>query len=161
MRASSLLCLLFLSCGSPQQARIERIQDGKQLRSFRQISLVGVRDGDVLYARLIFNSLSSSLTMKMRFRIGMPTRLEDGDYLLKKEDQTVKGPITASSVTFLGGQSDRPHLGGVFRLLSSQGIPIYKVIVPTSEVARPLDDDFEMIPPSRLMERSRFTDLHL
>ena len=161
MRVSSLLCVLFLSCGGPQQARIESIQDDKQLRSLHQISLVGVRDGDILYARLILSSSSLRLHMKMRFRIGMPTRLEDGNYLLEEEHEIAKGSITASSVTFLGGQSDRPHLGGVFRLLSSQGVPIYKVTVPTSEVARPLDDDFETIPPTHLMERSRFTNLRL
>ena len=147
MRESFLLCLLLLSCGGPRQPSIERIEDGEKLNFFPQPSLAGIRDGDVLRAKLIFTSPSSTLTMRMLFRVGVPTSLESGNYCWTQEDRVIKGSITASSVTFLGGQSDRPNLGGVFRLLSSQGIPIYKVRVPTSELARPApgDADFETI----------------
>ena len=147
MRKSFLLCLLVLSCGGPAQPGIERIEDSEKLDLFHQMSLAGIRDGDLLQARLAFTSGSSTLTMRMLFRVGVPTSLERGSYRWAQEDQVIEGSITASSVTFLGGQSDRPHLGGVFRLLSSQGIPIYRVTVPTSELARPApgDADFETI----------------
>lgn len=47
----------------------------------------------------------------------------------------LEGVVTDRSVTFLGGQSDRPSLGGVFDLLSAEGTPIYRVTVPTAQLA--------------------------
>ncbi len=72
--------------------------------------------------------------MDLRFRIGVPTRLESGQYYWAQEDDTLTGQVQARSVTFLGGQSDNPALGGVFELLSPTGRPVYKVTIPTSEV---------------------------
>jgi len=72
--------------------------------------------------------------MDLRFRIGVPTRLESGQYHWQQADGTLEGQVRARSVTFLGGQSDNPNLGGVFELLSSTGRPLYKVTLPTSEV---------------------------
>ena len=75
--------------------------------------------------------------MDLLFRIGVPTRLESGQYRWERHDEVLEGLVRASSVTFLGGQSDNPNLGGVFQLLSASGDPIYRVTLPTSEVKRP------------------------
>ena len=116
-----------------QESAIEDLADQRRWTGY-QISLSGVRDGDLLPTRVVFETSSSKLGMDLRFRIGVPTRLESGQYHWEHDQRTLQGNVRARSVTFLGGQSDNPNLGGVFELLSAQGEPLYKVTLPTSEV---------------------------
>jgi len=135
-----LVCgLLFLLpyCRSLEEATIENLQQETTLTDYQMTSLAGRRDGDRLPVRLVFETPSSNLRMDLLFRIGVPTRLESGQYHWERQDEVLEGPVRASSVTFLGGQSDNPNLGGVFQLLSASGDPIYQVRLPTSEVKRP------------------------
>lgn len=137
MRVRLLLCIVLFCCAGPREAKIEALEGGKELGSYRKKLLVGIRDGDILRVKLVFADSSSLLTMNMRFRIGVPTRLLNGHYHWRHGGGILEGSVRASSVTFLGGQSDLPNLGGVFRLLSPAGSALYKVTLPTSEVARP------------------------
>ena len=139
-RLSLLVCsavFLLSSCRNIEEARIENLQEKSTLTDYVMTSLEGRRDGDRLPVRLVFEAPSSNLRMDLLFRIGVPTRLESGQYRWEGQDEVLGGPVRASSVTFLGGQSDNPNLGGVFQLLSASGEPIYKVTLPTSEVKRP------------------------
>ncbi len=137
---SLLVCSAFLLlpyCRNIEEATIENLQEESTLTDYQMISLAGRRDGDRLPVRLIFEAPSSNLRMDLLFRIGVPTRLESGQYHWERQDEVLEGPVRANSVTFLGGQSDNPNLGGVFQLLSASGDPLYKVTLPTSEVKRP------------------------
>ena len=139
-RLSWLVCsALFLlpHCQNIEEATIENLQEESTLADYQMISLTGRRDGDRLPVQLVFEGSSSSLRMDLLFRIGVPTRLESGQYHWERQDEVLQGFVRASSVTFLGGQSDNPNLGGVFQLFSASGVPIYKVTLPTSEVKRP------------------------
>jgi hypothetical protein len=129
--------LLLSSCRNIEEATIENLQEKSTLTDYQMISLEGRRDGDRLPVRLVFEAPSSNLRLDLLFRIGVPTRLESGQYQWERQDEVLEGPVRASSVTFLGGQSDNPNLGGVFQLLSVSGEPIYQVRLPTSEVKRP------------------------
>jgi hypothetical protein len=135
-----LVCgVLFLLpyCRNLEEATIENLQQETTLTDYQMTSLAGRRDGDRLPVRLVFETPSSNLRIDLLFRIGVPTRLESGQYHWERQDEVLEGPVRASSVTFLGGQSDNPNLGGVFQLLSASGDPIYQVRLPTSEVKRP------------------------
>jgi len=139
-RLSLLVCsalFLFPYCRNIEEATIENLQEKSTLTDYRMITLEGRRDGDRLPVRLVFEAPSSNLRMDLLFRIGVPTRLESGQYHWEGQDEVLGGPVRASSVTFLGGQSDNPNLGGVFQLLSASGDPIYQVRLPTTEVKRP------------------------
>ena len=128
---------LLSNCRDIEEARIENLQEKSTLTDYQMISLAGRRDGDRLPVRLVFEAPSSTLRLDLLFRIGVPTRLESGQYRWEGQDEVLEGRVRASSVTFLGGQSDNPNLGGVFQLLSASGDPIYQVTLPTSEVKRP------------------------
>jgi hypothetical protein len=128
---------LLSSCRNIEEATIENLQEKSTLVDYQMISLAGRRDGDRLPVRLVFEAPSSNLRLDLLFRIGVPTRLESGQYHWERQDEVLGGRVRASSVTFLGGQSDNPNLGGVFQLLSASGDPIYQVRLPTSEVKRP------------------------
>ena len=133
----SLLIIAFaagIGCGRPVAAGIESLRDG-HLNSYRLNSVTGARDGDTLQAAVIFKADASMLKMGLLFRLGIPTRLEAGRYRWQQGDKIVEGSIRERSVTFLGGQSGRPSIGGTFELLSPDGEPLYKVTLPTTEVA--------------------------
>ena len=72
-----LLAILWMGCG-PGVLRIETLPQGKELSGYRVESVSGVRDGDKLGARVLLVSGSDRLEMQLRFRIGVPTRLERG-----------------------------------------------------------------------------------
>ncbi|MFQ5930486.1 MAG: hypothetical protein ACE5MK_12390 [Acidobacteriota bacterium] len=141
-------CLfLFLYCQNVEEATIENLREQRKLTDYQMISLTGRRDGDRLPVRVVFKASSSNLLMDLRFRIGVPTRLESGQYYWERHDEILEGGVRARSVTFLGGQSDNPNLGGVFELLSTGSAPIYKVTLPTTEV-RPSDPETPWVVPS-------------
>ncbi len=75
------------------------------------------------------------LTRDLRFRIGVPTRLEEGSYLWQQADTVLRGPVKQVSATFLGGQAGRPSIGGTFELMSPEGERVYEVRIPVREVA--------------------------
>ncbi len=131
---SLLLC--WTNCG-PGELRIETLPGETVVTGYRVESVSGVSDGDRMGARIILVSGSDKLEMQMHFRIGVPTRLESGQYRWSRSGQISEGNVSERSVTFLGGQSDRPNLGGVFELRSAAGSPQYKVRLPVSEVAQP------------------------
>ena len=140
-------CLPFLIyCQTIKEAMIEDLREESLLTDYRMISLAGRRDGDRLPVQVIFEATSEKLQMHLLFRIGVPTRLESGEYYWKQTDKTLEGRVRERSVTFLGGQSDNPNLGGVFELLSTGGVPIYKVTIPTSEVRPPSASTPSMAP---------------
>ena len=127
--------LLLAACGGPQSPKLERIADRTELPSHQLRSLTGYRDGDALRAKVILAADSSMLTMDLRFRIGVPTRLEEGSYLWQQADTVLRGPVKQVSATFLGGQSGRPSIGGTFELISPEGERLYEVRIPVREVA--------------------------
>ena len=138
--------LLLPYCRNIEEATIENLREQSKLTDHEMISLTGRRDADYLIATLVFEASSSNLTMVLDFRIGVPTRLESGQYHWERKDEILGGLVRARSVTFLGGQSDNPNLGGVFELISAEGVPIYKVTLPTSEVRPPTRQTFQVAP---------------
>ncbi|MBI2822183.1 MAG: hypothetical protein HYX74_08155 [Acidobacteria bacterium] len=139
-RKGRLLLLLISAaltrCGDPGEARIETLGEKPEQLAYRMESLTGMRDGDVLRARLVFTAESARVVADMLFRIGVPTRLESGRYSWEREGRRFEGPVREVSVTFLGGQSDRPSLGGIFLLLRDDGVPLSRIVLPTTLVAR-------------------------
>lgn len=125
---------LFLSCQKAEETTIEDLRADGALTEAQLISVTGRRDGDFLPVRVVFEVSASKLVLDLRVRIGVPTRLESGQYSWEQDKKLLEGRVRARSVTFLGGQSDHPNLGGVFELLSADGSPLYKVVLPVAEV---------------------------
>ena len=128
--------LLFVSCAAPSEPRVETVQTPPQKLPYSFESLTGVRDGDILRSKAVFSGVPQPLVLEMTFRIGVPTRLESGRYRWTREGQVEEGSMAEVSVTFLGGQSDRPSLGGVFMLQNPSGAAVGRVVLPTTIVSR-------------------------
>lgn len=126
------------ACAGPGQASVESLSgDNPTALAVGLTSLTGMRDGGKLKARVRFEGDAGWLEMDLEFQLGVPTVLSQGSWQAELEGRREQGGVTSRSVTFLGGQSDRPNLGGVFTLLAGDGSPRHRVRIPTSVVQRP------------------------
>ena len=126
--------LLLAACGGEKRPGIVDLSGRENLSLYTLGSLRGVRDGDRLEARAMFSDSSSSLVMEMKFAIGSPTTLESGSWRWARNNGLMSGAVSARSVTFLGGQSGPPSIGGTFELLGSDGVARYRVTIPVAEL---------------------------
>jgi hypothetical protein len=131
-----LLCVLLLTgaCGGSRHTGVSDLSGREDLSHFRLDSLRGTRTGDHLETEATFTDGPSVLTMNARFIIGTPTALESGTWRWTRSARIESGPVAARSVTFLGGQSGPPSIGGTFDLLVSDGPARYRVTIPVSEL---------------------------
>jgi len=120
--------LTMTSCGGHQRPLLEDLTHREDLGLMRLGGASGLRDGDRLSAQLLITDSSSILTMDLHFLVTPPTRLEAGTW----KSNHGAGKVEARSVTFLGGQSEPPSLGGTFDLLDAQGQARFRVHLPTT-----------------------------
>lgn len=132
----ALCCaLLFLTaCGGSKRPAIEDLGGHENLSLFTLNSVRGARDGDRLATQAMFSDSSSILTMEMHFLIGSPTVLQSGEWKWARNNRLSSGAVAARSVTFLGGQSGPPSIGGSFDLLGPGGAARYRVNIPVTEL---------------------------
>lgn len=126
-------CVVLLSsCSSPPKPPVEDLSGSENLSAFRPVELRGTRDGDRLDAEANFKDGSSTITVKMTFTIGAPTKLKSGQWQWVRKDSLTSGLVTERSVMFLGGQDGPPSIGGRFDLLDPAGIAKYRITIPTT-----------------------------
>ena len=132
--------LLWLAgCGAPKGPTVEDLDAHENLSLFKLGSLRGTRDGDRLETQAMFTDSSTMLNIDMRFVIGAPnSTLESGTWRWNRHNQLLSGTVAARSVTFLGGQSGPPSIGGTFDLLLPDGNARYRVIIPVTELKQRL-----------------------
>ena len=135
MRPLLLLAVLLAACGPRAEPRVEPLAGAAPAADYRMRALTGVRDGDVLHAAAEFAGADGELALTLRFRVGIPTRLESGAYTWTRGGLKSQGRVSERSADFLGGQSGRPSLGGDFDLLDERDRPAYRVRWPVRELA--------------------------
>jgi hypothetical protein len=131
-----LLLAVVLAQAACQSAKlsIRRTRDGQELTTYQLRSLTGIRDGDRLLSEAVVGDDTGTLTMQMKFQIGVPVRLEAGQYIWQRKDAPqITGLIKAASVIFQGGQDGPPALGGTFELIAND-LPLYEVRLPATHV---------------------------
>jgi hypothetical protein len=122
------------SCASQPAKPLEDLGGGRDVSRFALTSLKGTRDGDRLDVRAAFGDGSGELMVDLHFTVTPPTRLDRGTWRgLGRE-----GSVKERSVTFLGGQSGPPSIGGRFDLVGSDGGPLYRVSIPLQVLKNPL-----------------------
>jgi len=128
----SLGCLLIslAGCAKPRPP-LEDLSGGQDLSSFTIEQIRGTRSGDRLDAEVTLGDGSSRLTVKMRFVIGAPTKLQSGQWQWSGQSLQ-SGTVAERSVMFLGGQDGPPSIGGRFDLLDPTGTAKYRVTIPTT-----------------------------
>jgi len=126
--------MLALSACQNAKLTVRRTRDGQELKSYHLRSMTGTRDGDQLVSEMVIGDNSGTLIMHMKFKIGVPIRLETGDYVWERAGAPqIQGSVRAEAVTFLGGQDGPPSLGGSFQLIAND-LPLYDVKVPSTPI---------------------------
>lgn len=131
----ALLLLALTGCLGHGPA-VEDLSGKEDLSLFKLQFVRGIRDGDRLATQALISDSSSNLTLDMRFAVGSPTKLDSGSWLWTRNNQNFSGNISARSVTFLGGQDGPPSIGGSFDLVNSDGLAVYRVNIPVTELKR-------------------------
>lgn len=130
--ALPLAAILGLLACQNSKLTIRRTRDNQELRTYRLRSMTGTRDGDKLLSEMVVADDTGTLTMHMKFLIGVPIRLETGDYVWQRAGAPqIQGSIRAEAVIFQGGQDGPPSLGGSFQLIAND-LPLYDVKVPST-----------------------------
>ena len=118
--------LMLVTCGGTNSKPVENLVAGHDVSRFRLTSIRGIRDGDQLDVRAVYGDGTAELRVALRFRVGVPTRLENGTWT----GFASGGSVRERTVTFLGGQSGPPSLGGRFDLLGPDNVPRYRISIP-------------------------------
>ena len=137
--ALGLMCLLLacsVGCGSRSDLAVENIGgSGENVSGFVLKSLKGTRDGETLEVQAIYgDSTTRTLLVHLRFDVRPPAKLTSGTW----KGIGVEGSVEQRSVTFLGGQSSGPSIGGRFDLMSPDKRALYRITVPVQELKQPL-----------------------
>jgi hypothetical protein len=130
----SFACALIAACNKLPKQPIEDLTGHENLAPYVLQQVRGTRDGDRLDADASFANGSSTLTVKLRFDIGSPTKLNSGRWQWSRDGRLVSGPVAERSVMFLGGQDGPPSIGGSYDLLDSNGVAQYRITIPTTEL---------------------------
>jgi hypothetical protein len=131
------LFVVVAACNKPPTQPVEDLTGHENLGSYVLRQVRGTRDGDRLDVEATFGDGSSTLTVKMRFDIGSPTKLNSGRWQWLR-DRAAGGAVAERSVMFLGGQDGPPSIGGSYDLLDSDGVARYRITIPTTELERKL-----------------------
>ncbi|HEY7337180.1 MAG TPA: hypothetical protein VH639_19970 [Bryobacteraceae bacterium] len=128
------LFVVVAACNKPAGKPVEDLTGRENLASYVLRRVQGTRDGDRLDVVATFGDGSSTLTVKMRFDVGSPTRLNFGRWEWMRGNRLDAGTVAERSVMFLGGQDGPPSIGGSYDLLDSSGVAEYRITIPTTEL---------------------------
>src|SRR5438132_135718 len=84
--ALPLTAMLALVACQNDKLSIRRTRDGQELSSYHLKSVTGIRDGDKLLSEVVLGDNAGTLTMQLKFLIGVPTKLEIGNYVWQRKD---------------------------------------------------------------------------
>jgi hypothetical protein len=126
--------IILAACGSGPSKPVESLAGSYDVSAFVLRALKGTRDGDRLEVHALYGDGSQSLTVRLQFNVTPPTRLASGTWTGLAGD----GEVRQRSVTFLGGQSGSPSIGGRFDLMGPDNRPMYRVSIPVQELKQRL-----------------------
>lgn len=127
--------LVLAGCRGRDTHPVQNLNGGQDVSRFVLTSVRGTRDGDRLDVRAMFgDGGGASIRVDMHFIIGVPTRLESGAWV----GLGGAGGVREQSMTFLGGQSEPPSVGGRFELIGTDSGARYRVTIPLQELKNKL-----------------------
>jgi hypothetical protein len=135
LAAFALANIIMLSgCRSGPSKPVENLSGTDDVSAFVLRSLKGTRDGERFEVHALYGDGSRTLLLRLHFNVTPPPRLASGTWT----GLVGQGEVRQRSVTFLGGQSGAPSIGGRFDLIGPDDRLLYKVTIPLQEVKRPL-----------------------
>jgi hypothetical protein len=111
--------------------RFERIDGDKYVAlPLKFDGFYGVRDGALVKAEARFVDGNDMVTMNMTLFLRPPAEFQSGTYQAVIAGMMKSGSIECPSLTFQGGQTALPTVGGVFILKDESNRPLYRVRIP-------------------------------
>lgn len=126
--------IILAGCGTGPSKPVESIGGTYDVSTFALKSLNGTRDGEKLQVDALYGDDSRTLRVQLQFNVTPPARLVSGTWT----GAAGEGTVRQRSVTFLGGQSGAPSIGGRFDLIGPNDRPLYRVAIPLQELKHPL-----------------------
>jgi len=132
----SFALMLLLGCAATD-FRFERI-DGTQpvALPLKLDGLYGLRDGAVVNVEGHFTNDNDVVTLNASLFLRPPAEFRSGTYLAIIGGKAMMGAVECPSLTFQGGQTALPAVGGVFVLKDEQGRPVYRIRIPATQLKR-------------------------
>ena len=133
-----VIFLVIAGCVSSEY-RFERVE-GSQLilLPLKFDSLYGTRDGYSVNVEARFTDGHDFAQMSLALHLGIPAQFTSGTYRITIGGRSSEGKVDSESVSFLGGQTALPSVGGVYILKDAQDRPAYRVKMPPTPVKRRL-----------------------
>jgi hypothetical protein len=131
---AAVTAVLLVACGSQHIRPVEDLAGTHDAANFALTSLKGTRDGERVAVQAVYSDGSRSLTVHLLFKLTPQAKLERGTWA----GLAGEGIARERSVTFLGGESRPPSIGGRFDLIGSGNKAIYRVSIPLQPLKDPL-----------------------
>jgi hypothetical protein len=122
--------LVLTGCSSRPAKSVESLNGTADVSAFTLKSLKGTRDGERLEVHALYGDGSQDLIVRLEFNVTPPARLTSGTWT----GLSGAGEVRQRAVTFLGGQSGKPSIGGRFELMSRDNRPQYRITIPLQEL---------------------------
>jgi hypothetical protein len=128
---------LFLMLGCVNAGyRFERIDSDPPVPVPLELAgFYGVRDGANVNAEAYFVNGSDSVVMSIDIFLRPPAEFRSGTYKATIGGSISSGSVECPSLTFQGGQTALPNVGGTFLLNGPNGRPLYRVRIPATLLA--------------------------
>ena len=132
------LTLLAAGC-APGSPSLERFEGSEWIEVGPVVveSMSGQRDGADVRATGVFSHGEDRMTLSLEFVLGPPARFVRGRHSSRIAGQFIESPVSSESVTFLGGQSDAPSIGGVFLFENPRDGSRYRLRFPPTLMNSP------------------------
>ena len=132
------MTLLAAGC-APGSPSLERFEGSEWIEVGPVVvrSMSGRRDGADIRATGVFSHGEDRMTLSLEFVLGPPARFVRGRHSSRIAGQFIESPVSSESVTFLGGQSDAPSIGGVFLFENPRDGSRYRLRFPPTQMNSP------------------------
>ena len=96
----------------------------------------GLRDGAAVKVEGRFVNGADIVTMNINLYLRPPAEFQSGAYQAMIGGRMSSGTVECPSLTFQGGQTALPSVGGVFILKDAGNQPQYRVRIPATTLTR-------------------------
>jgi len=124
---------LFVFACTNTDYRFERI-DGDQSGALplKLAGFYGLRDGATVKAEANFVDGNDTVVMNIVLFLRPPAEFQSGTYQASIGGKMTSGDVECPSLTFQGGQTALPNVGGLFILKDADNRPLYRVRIPAT-----------------------------
>ena len=131
-----IMLMSMLGCANTDY-RFEHIEGDKSTElPLKFDGIYGVRDGALVTAEARFNDGADTVSVNMVLFLRPPAEFRSGTYQGVLGGKTISWSVECPSLTFLGGQTALPDVGGLFILKDEQGRPAFRVRIPATTLKR-------------------------